>query len=122
MVVVLNKGDVMPLPDKHGDMRPIRNNKKKKKEVESFPSRMGAITAARKRGELKGMPINGAGIDYNKGNWIDNTGRTFGTAASEDSKITPVGLGTAIHIHLHNKEPDMQGDYRKIAKLARKRK
>jgi len=121
-MVVLSKGEIMPFPDKHGDLRPIRNNKKKKKEVESFPSRMGAITAARKRGELRGMPINGAGIDYNKGNWIDNTGRTFGTAASEDSKITPVELGTAIHIHLHNKEPDMQGDYRKIAKLARKKK
>ena len=50
-------------------------------------SRMGSITAARKKGELIGMPINGAGIDYQKGKWIDNKGRTFGTASAEDDKI-----------------------------------
>lgn len=49
-------------------------------------SRMGAITASRKKGGLIGMPINGAGIDYSKGKWTDNTGRVFATADNEDTK------------------------------------
>lgn len=58
--------------------------------VKAPTSRMGAITTARKKGGLRGMPINGAGIDYSKGKWFDNTGRVFATSPTEDGKVTPL--------------------------------
>jgi len=51
-------------------------------------SRQKSIVNARKKGGLIGMPNNAAGIDYQKGNWVDNKGRTFATAKTEDSKPT----------------------------------
>lgn len=85
----------------------------------NMSSRMGSIIKARAQGGLIGMPINGGGIDYQNGNWVDNKGNVFATSPSEDGKVTPVN--TAVHIHLHG-GAHAPLDIQKAAKLRNKRR
>jgi hypothetical protein len=64
------------------------------------------------------------------GVWQNSNGTQLGQSISEDSPMMPskstgdipsTNLGHAIHVHLHGLGDVMQGDFKKAAKLKRKR-